>query len=98
MTPEEEQRDRAALLEQYALATKTKVLTSPSDLDTKDKILDEMLGWCKDQGNIVVLKSATIFSSDPTSRTVQNCKSFMISKGIHPGQVFAATKACLICC
>lgn len=80
-------------LEQFAAATRTKVLASQADLDTKDKVMDEMLLWCKEQGNIVVLKSATILSSDPASRTVQNCKSLMLSKGVHPGQVYAATQA-----
>lgn len=93
ITPGEEQRDQSALLEQYALATKTKVLTSQSDLDTRDKVMDEMFPWCKEQGNIVVLKSAVILSSDPTSRSVQNCKSLLLSKGIHPGQVYAANHA-----
>lgn len=93
MAPKDEERSH--LLEQYAVATKTKVVTSPSDLDTKDHVMDEMLLWCKEQGNIVVLKSATILSSEPTSRTVQNCKSLLLSKGIHPGQVYAATRALL---
>src|SRR3990167_478714 len=86
------EKKNKALLEQYAAATKTKVLTSPADLDTKDKVMEEMLPWCKEQVTIAVLKSATILSSDPTSRTVQNCKSLLLSKGIHPGQVFAATR------
>src|SRR5690242_15091950 len=90
---ETETKEQMALLEQYAAATYTKIITSQADLDTKDKVMDEMLGWCKEQGNIVILKSGTILSSDPTSRTVQNCKSLMLSKGIHPGQVFPATKA-----
>src|SRR5689334_5698743 len=92
--PKEESsnKDQMALLEQFATATRTKVLSSQADLDTRDKIMDEMLAWCKEQGMIVVLKSATILSSDPTSRTVQNCKSLMLSKGIHPGQVYAATE------
>lgn len=88
----EEQKNQT-LLEQYALATKTKVISSPSDLDAKDKILEEIFSWCKEQNDIVVLKSATILSSNPTSRNVQNCKSLLLSKGIHPGQVYAATKA-----
>ena len=78
-------------LEQFAAATQTKVVTSQADLDTKDRVMDEMLSWCKDHQNIVVLKSATILSSDPASRTVQNCKSLLLGKGIHPGSVFAAT-------
>jgi type II secretory ATPase GspE/PulE/Tfp pilus assembly ATPase PilB-like protein len=86
-------KEQMALLEQFAAATFTKVITSQSDLDTRDRVMDEMLAWCKEQGNIVVLKSATILSSEPTSRTVQNCKSLMLSKGMHPGQVFASTKA-----
>lgn len=94
-SPEKEaaSKEEMALLEQYAAATYTKVISSQSDLDTKDKVMEEMLAWCKEQGNIVVLKSSIILSSDPTSRTVQNCKSLMLSKGIHPGQVFAATKS-----
>ena len=85
-------QDQSNLLEQYAAATKTKVLQSPNDLDSKDKVMDEMFSWCKEQGNIAILKSASILSSEPTSRTVQNCKSLLLSKGIHPGQVFAATQ------
>lgn len=84
-------KDKMSLLEQYAVATRTKIATSQSDLDNRDKILDEMLSWCKEQGNIVILKSGIILSSDPTSRVVQNCKSLLLSKGIHPGHVFAAT-------
>jgi len=88
-----QKNDVSSLQEQYASATKTKVIGTPSDVDSKDKVMDEMLAWCKEQGNIVVLKSGSILSSEPTSRTVQNCKSLLLSKGIHPGQVFAATHA-----
>lgn len=77
-------------LEQYATATKTAVVVSPADLDAKDKVMEELFAWCKEQANIVVLKSGTILSSEPTSRTVQNCKSLLLSKGIYPGQVYAA--------
>lgn len=82
-----------ALLEQYASATHTKVITSQTEVDTKDKAMNEMLAWCREHENIIVLKSATILSSEPTSRTVQNCKSLMLTKGIHPGQVYATTKS-----
>lgn len=85
--------DQMAQLEQFASATYTKVITSQSDIDTKDRVMDEMLNWCKEQGNIVVLKSATILSCEPTSRAVQNCKSLLLSKGIHPGQVYAASRS-----
>lgn len=95
LPPGEGHKEQSALLEQYAAATKTKVITSPADIDSKDKVMEEMLAWCKEQANIVVLKSATILSSDPTSRTVQNCKSLLLSKGIHPGQVYAATRPLL---
>lgn len=84
------EKEKMTQLEQYASATFTKVVSSPNDLDRKDRVMEEMLPWCKEQSNIIVLKSATILSSDPTSRSVQNCKSLLISKGIHPGQVFAA--------
>ena len=93
---ETESKEHTAQLEQYANATGTKLLNSQNDLDTKDRIMDEMMNWCKEQGNIVVLKSATILSSDPSSRSVQNCKSLLLSKGIHPGQVFASTKSLIV--
>lgn len=91
--PGKGQQEKTELLQQYAVATKTKVISSPNDIDAKDKVMDDMLAWCKEQTNIVVLKSAIILSSEPTSRTVQNCKSLLLSKGIHPGQVYAATSA-----
>jgi type II secretory ATPase GspE/PulE/Tfp pilus assembly ATPase PilB-like protein len=89
----ESSKEQMAALEQYAKATSTKVISSQNDLDAKDRVMDEMLSWCKEQGTIVVLKSASILAADPTSRTVQNCKSLMLSKGVHPGQVFAATRS-----
>jgi len=92
---ENNEKDTHALLEQYARATKTKLLATPNDLDSKDKIMEVMFSWCREQGDIVVLKSGTILSFAPTSRTVQNCKSLMLSKGVHPGQVYAATESLL---
>lgn len=86
-------QEEMALLEQYAEATHTKVITSQTEVDTRDKAMEEMLAWCREQGNIVILRSATILSSAPTSRTVQNGKSLMLAKGIHPGQVYAATQS-----
>ena len=61
----EDTSEQMAKLEQYANATKTKVVMSQSDLDTKDHIMDELLNWCIEQENIVILRSATILSSDP---------------------------------
>jgi len=89
----DEKKNKMASLDQYATATRTRVVGGQADLDSRDKIMDEMFAWCKEQGNIAVLRSGTILSSDPTSRTVQNCKSLLLSKGIHPGQVFAATRS-----
>ena len=84
-------KEQMSLLQQFANATRTKIVSSQADLDTQDKVMDEMLFWCREQATIAVLKSGVILSADPTSRTVQNCKSLMLSKGIHPGQVYAAT-------
>jgi type II secretory ATPase GspE/PulE/Tfp pilus assembly ATPase PilB-like protein len=95
-TAQEDSAEQLALLEKYASATGTKVLNSQNDLDTKDKVMDEMLVWCKEQGNIAVLKSASILSAEPSSRTVQNCKSLMLSKGINPGQIFPCTSSLII--
>lgn len=82
-----------SLREHYAAATKTKIVASPGDIDSKDKVMEEMFSWCREQGDIVILKSATILAADPTSRTVQNCKSLLLSKGIHPGQVYATAES-----
>lgn len=82
-----------AQLEHYAKATQTKVLTSTADIDLKDHVLPEMYSWCNERGNTVVLRSGSILSSAPISREIQNCKSVMLSKGIPPGRVFAATKS-----
>jgi type II secretory ATPase GspE/PulE/Tfp pilus assembly ATPase PilB-like protein len=82
-------------LEQFASATNSKVVASQNDLDLKDKVMEELSAWCKEQRNIVVLKSGVILSSDPSSRAVQNCKSLLLSKGVHPGQVFAANQSFL---
>lgn len=79
------------LLEQYAKASNQNVLASQSDLDPKDPILFQMLNWCLQQGNIVVLKSGTILTSAPTSRVVQNCKAVLKNHGIIPKTVRAAT-------
>lgn len=93
LPPKDDTQVLQSLREQYAAATKTKIISSPADMDSKDKIMEEMFNWCREQANIVVLKSATILAADPTSRTVQNCKSLLLSKGIHPGQVYAANEA-----
>lgn len=90
---EADTKELISQLEQYASATNTKVLNSQHDLDPKDKVLDELIMWCREHGNIAVLKSGVILSSEPSSRTVQNCKSLMLTKGIHPGQVYAATQS-----
>ena len=79
------------LLEQYAALTKSKILTSQSDLNPKDRAVPEMLSWCRENGTIVVMLSGSILSADPTSRSVQNCKIVMQDKGIVPGPIYPAT-------
>ncbi len=79
------------VLEQYAALAQRKIITSQADLSPKDHALAEMLAWCREQKNIVVLQSCTILTSEPTSRLVQNCKIVMHNKGLVPGLVFPAT-------
>lgn len=79
------------VLEQYATLSQRKVLSSQADLGPKDNAMPEMLEWCREQQNIVVLQSGTILTSEPTSRLVQNCKIVMHNKGLIPGLVFPAT-------
>jgi len=85
--------DNITTLQLYAAATHTQVIQGLSEIDTKDKAMEEMMDWCLSEGNVAVLKSGTILSADPTSRRVQNCKSIMLTKGICPGQVYAATSS-----
>lgn len=80
------------LLEKYAQAFNHKVIESQADLDPKDRPMPEMLPWCYRQGSIVVLGSGTILTSNPNSRSVQNCKIVMLNQGIRPGRVMAASQ------
>lgn len=78
-------------LKKYAETSKQqKVLASQSDLDPKLRPVPEMIAWCRQQGNIVVLNDGSILSSNPTSRTVQNCKIVMLHQGLRPERVLAA--------
>lgn len=80
------------ILERYAKATKTLVVSSSRHLRSKDRVLPLMLEWCKKRKNIAVLTSGLILTSNPTSRDIQNCKATLISLGIPPGRVYAATQ------
>jgi len=78
-------------LEKFAIAANNRLYSSHADLDPKDRPLPEMHTWCEKQGDIVVMNSGLILSSDPSSRSVQNCKILMRNKGIKPGKVYPAT-------
>lgn len=80
-----------AALEKFAGLVKSKVLASQADLDPKDRPMIEMHHWCEKQGDIVVLTSGLVLASDPSSRSVQNCKVVMASKGLKPGKLVPAT-------
>lgn len=69
------------------------VITSQSELDPKDRPMSEMGSWCAQRGNLVVLRSGLILTSDPGSRDVQNCKTIMINKGMRPGKTLVASPA-----
>jgi type II secretory ATPase GspE/PulE/Tfp pilus assembly ATPase PilB-like protein len=78
-------------LTKYAeAANQGKVLVSQSDLDPKVRPASEMITWCRQQGNIVVLNDGSILTANPTSRTVQNCKIVMAHQGLRAEKVFAA--------
>lgn len=81
------------LLEKYAEASNQKVIESQADLDPKDRVMPEMLAWCKRQGDVVVMKSGLVLSSNPTSRAIQNCKIVMLNHGLQPTRIAAATRA-----
>jgi len=78
-------------LEKYASLLKRKILTTQADLDPHDRPMVEMHLWCEKQDDIVVLSSGMILASDPSSRSVQNCKIVMTGKGLRPGKVMPAT-------
>lgn len=80
-----------AQLEKYASLMNHKLLTSQADLNPHDRPMGEMHAWCEKQGDIVVLTSGLILASDPSSRSVQNCKIVMTGKGLRPGRVLPAT-------
>ena len=74
-------------------APKQTVIASHADLDPKDKPMLAMHPWCVQQGNIVVMCSGLILTSNPSSRIVRNCKVVMANKGLLPGKVLHATHA-----
>lgn len=74
-------------------ATNRQIYSSQSDLDPKDRPLADLVSWCQQRGNLVVLVSGTILTTDPTSRDVQNCKTMLINRGMRPGRVLTATQA-----
>lgn len=84
--------DQQYQLSQYASIAKQKVLSSQSDLEAQEVAMPEMLAWCRRQQSIVVLTSGKILSSDPSDRSVQNCRIVMLDKGLTPGFVFPATQ------
>lgn len=71
-------------------AKQEKVLTSQADLNPKLRPAPEMITWCRQQGNIIVLNDGSILSANPVSRTVQNCKIVMLHQGMRPERVLAA--------
>lgn len=80
------------VLQSYASMAKRKILTNQSDLDPKDRAMSHMLAWCRRQHEpVVVLKSGSILSSNPSSRIVQNCKVVMANSGLEFKQVLPAT-------
>ncbi len=80
-------------LSKFAAIASSKVYTSHADLDPKDHPMQEMLDWCEKQGDIVVMRSGLILSSNPSSRSVQNCKIVMGGKGLRAGKVVPTTSA-----
>ncbi len=81
-------------LQRYAaIANQHKVFTAQADLEAQDGPMPEMLDWCEKQGDIVVMKSGLLLSSNPISRTVQNCKIVMTGKGLSVKKVIPATSA-----
>lgn len=85
------QQGQQQRLEQFASIAKQTVLSSQSHLHPKDRAHSDMLPWCHQQRNIVVLENGDILCSEPTSRVVQNCKIIMLEKGLTVGDVKPAT-------
>ena len=81
------------VLQRFAEVANNKVFSSQSDLDPKDRAMPEMHTWCEKQGDVVVLKSGLILSSNPSSRSIQNCKILLRNKGMAPGKVVPATRS-----
>ncbi len=68
------------------------VISSQADLDPKIKPMLEMHAWCSKQQDIVVLNNGDILTSQPGSRSVQNCKVVMLNKGITSAKVLTASQ------
>ena len=81
-------------LQKYAaIANNGKVYISQTDLDPQDRPMPEMLEWCERQGDIVVMRSGLLLSSNPSSRNIQNCRIVMAGKGLPVKKVVPASSA-----
>ena len=88
-----EHRQAEAELNAYADATKSRILSSQSDLESQDVAMPEMLAWSRRHKTIVVLRSGKILTSQPSSRVVQNCRIVMQEKQLKIKDVYPATQA-----
>lgn len=77
----------------YAKLAKLDVIEAHSDLNPTDHAAPQMLAWCREQGNLVVLENGDVLTSAPTSRAVQNCKVLMRNKGLTIGFIRPAVPA-----
>jgi type IV pilus assembly protein PilB len=69
------------------------ILSSQAELDPKDRPLIEMQEWCHRQGDIIVLKSGLILTSNLHSRSVQNCKAILAQRKLKSGKVVEAAQS-----
>ncbi|MEM1244047.1 MAG: ATPase, T2SS/T4P/T4SS family [Pseudomonadota bacterium] len=67
-------------------------ITSQAELDPKDKPLAPMHDWCEKHGDLIVLNSGLILTSELSSRNVQNCKILMRNMGLRFKQVKLASQ------
>ena len=85
--------EQLELLERYAKAIGKPLLKSESDLDPSLQLVAQMVPWCVNAKNIVVMTGGLILTSNPASRNVQNCKTMMESLNIPPKEVLPATQS-----
>lgn len=83
--------NETAFLRRYAKAAGVNFIETQADLGSNVELASNLLPWCREQGDIVVLATGDILTSNPVGRELQNCKIVMRNQGLKVGKILPAS-------